>query len=130
MSDLPHADVGMQPFRTLLRDLHPDEAARGVAEYEDLVLAELFAQPGDHLFGIGDHALLRHRRRDRLGIIGDVSLARPALVPMHDREVLLPPASEIPAGRHHRKARSAVDKKKDRIATKPRTEIHWSMPPM
>src|SRR5262245_2805972 len=115
--DLSHAYIGMQPLGMPQRDLEPEVAAPRVSEHEYLLLAEFPAQPADHFFGIGDHPIWRHCGRDRSNIVGDIGLARPALIPLNDGEVLLPAALVIPAGWHGRETRATVNVEQDRVAT-------------
>jgi len=98
-----------------LRELQAQKAAPAVAEDEYLVLAELPADPGGHFLGVGDHALAGEGRRDRGRIGKEMGLAGGALVPLDDREILLPAAGEPPAHRDRDVPWSAVDQQQHRV---------------
>src|SRR4030095_14834961 len=109
--------MGTQRLGMPQADLEPEVAAPRVSEHEYLLLAEFPAQPADHFFGIGDHPIWRHCGRDRSRIVAAIGLARPALIPLNDGEVLLPAALVIPAGRHGRETWATVNVEQDRVAT-------------
>ena len=116
VDDLAHADIGIQPIGMFMREGQADKRAPGMADHEDLLLAIGLAQILHDIGGVFVHARDGEGGRNRLRIIGVVGLARTALVPLHDREVVLPAVLERPACRHLGRCRSAVKEEQDRIA--------------
>ncbi len=62
------------------------------------------------------HRIERHGRPERIRIVGGVRLARPALIPLHDREVVFPWALERVRRWHRRRAGSTMEDEQDGIA--------------
>lgn len=87
-----------------------------MAEDEDLLLAEGLANPLDQLLCIGLHSIDRERRSDGGRIVGDIGLARAALVPLDDGEVFVPALREVPARRHGHPAGAAMEHEQHGIA--------------
>lgn len=115
VGDLARADVGVQPFGMTARELHANVAAPGMAEQEDLLLAQVSAKERDHLLGVVDEALGLHRRRHGLGIIDQVGLAGAALVPVDHHEVFLQCERVAPREGRFDEARAAVKDQQHRI---------------
>src|SRR4030095_7867120 len=115
VDQLAHADIRVQPSGVTFRQLETKEAAPAMAEDEDLVLAELAADPAGHFLRIGDHSLACQRRRDCRRIAEEMRLSRGALVPLHDREEFFPAAGKPPTHRHRDVPRPAVDVEQHRI---------------
>ena len=111
---LPHADIGVEKIGAMRRHSQSQHAAPGMAHQKYLLLIISSLQICDHLFRIGLHAIDRHRRiefapgsRERL--------SRAALIPLHDREIVLPWPLPRPALGHHGRPGATVNEQQDRI---------------
>ena len=109
LADLPHTDIRPHPLRPSHDQAHADITAERVPHHDDLLTGELLPQLRDDRLGVGHHPLDRNGRRQRCGIGGRVILADAALLPLHDREVVLPRPLIRPRGTHHRRPRATVN---------------------
>src|SRR3546814_14603736 len=70
VDDLPHADIGMQPFGMRARDVEADHRAPGMAHDEELPLSIMLEKVGNEFLPIRGHPVDGNRRRkDRKSVV-------------------------------------------------------------
>jgi hypothetical protein len=113
--DLTDPDVRVEQIRSLHRRAEADHGAPAVRHQDHFALAVTLADVLGELDRVIDVTRDVQAGRDRVRVILYVSLARAALIVVHDREVLFQRTLELPQRRNQRRGRPAMHEQDDRV---------------